>query len=73
MINGIIVMAVIKLVTQHVNQVISGHYVYNVIYIIREDLDILEQKINNVLSVMMAIRTMLIFCYQLFGKYFRCR
>ena len=73
MINGIIVMVVMKLVIQHVSQDILGHYVYNVIYIIREDLVILEQKINNVLSVMMAIRTMLTFYYPLFGKYFRCR
>lgn len=72
MINGIIVMVVIKLVIQHVNQDILDHYVYNVIYIIREGLDTLESKINNVPSVMMDIRTMSTFCYQLFGKCFRC-
>ena len=64
-------MVVIKLAIKHVKQDILDHYVCNVTYIIREDLDILGQKINSALFVMKVTKIISIFCYPLFGKYFR--
>ena len=63
MIHGIIVMEAIKLEIKHVSLVILDHYVYNVIYTIKEGLEILEQKINNALSAMKDTKTISIYFY----------